>query len=364
MFRPLLDAFWSESLWLPPNVTWSDVAPGAGSPRVLHTDYRHLWLAVPLAVALLALRGVLDKYIFAPLGKTLGIKHDRNKKVSPNHELEAAYRTNPDSKQVYALAKQLDLPERQVQRWWRRRRLQDKPTTLVKFCESCWRASFLCYNLVMGWSVLWDKDWLWDGDYCYIGYPHQGITNDVWWFYMVALGFYLSQTLSLSTDVRRKDFWQQVIHHAATLSLMSFSWVCNTHRIGTLVMLSHDGSETLLEATKATKYAGYHRASEYMFAVFTALWIATRIGMYSYFVVGSATFRAALFIHLAPMLRVLICLLWVLLALNLFWTWLILQVAYRAIKHGQMEGDIRSSSSEYTDSSTNTRTSRDRQIGI
>ncbi|XP_063632420.1 ceramide synthase 2-like [Cydia splendana] len=287
MFRMLLDAFWSEALWLPPNVTWSDVAPRPGPGKaVVYTDNRHLWLTVPMALTLLVLRFVLDKYIFAPFGKALGIKHDRNIKVRLNHKLEAAYKANPASIQICALAKQLDMSERQVQRWWRRRRQQDKPSMLVKFCESCWRATFLFYNLVFGWMVLWDKEWLWDVDYCYIGYPHQGVTNDIWWFYMVALGFYLSQTLSLYADVRRKDFWQQVVHHAATLSLMCFSWVCNFHRIGSLVMLSHDGSETLLEVTKATKYAGYNRASDYMFAAFTALWVVTRIGIYSYFIVG------------------------------------------------------------------------------
>jgi len=35
-----------------------------------------------------------------------------------------------------ALAKQLDWSERQVERWLRLRRSQDKPSTLIKFCES------------------------------------------------------------------------------------------------------------------------------------------------------------------------------------------------------------------------------------
>ncbi|XP_063391071.1 ceramide synthase 2-like [Cydia fagiglandana] len=365
MLKTLLDAFWSEALWLPPNVTWSDVAPG---PRpgtaVVYTDHRHLWLTVPMALILIMLRFVLDKYIFAPFGKALGIKHDRNIEVPPNHKLEAAYKANPASKQLCALAKQLDLSERQVQRWWRRRRLQDKPSTLVKFRESCWRATFYFYNLMVGWMVLWDKEWLWDVDYCYIGYPHQGVTNDIEWLYIVALGFYLSQTLSLYVDVRRKDFWQLVVHHAATLSLLSFSWVCNLHRIGSLLMLTLDCSEALLEPTKATKYAGYHRASEYMFTAFTALWIVTRIGMYSYFIIGSATYRAAAYFSPFLMFQLLVFLAWVLLALNLYWTWLILQVAYRAIKHGQIDGDIRSSSSEASDSSTTHAPNRDRQIGI
>lgn len=37
---------------------------------------------------------------------------------------------------ILALAKQLDWSERQVERWLRLRRTQDKPSTLTKFCEN------------------------------------------------------------------------------------------------------------------------------------------------------------------------------------------------------------------------------------
>lgn len=75
--------------------------------------------------------------------------------------------------QLYGLAKQVDMTERQVERWWRLRRSQDKPSTLVKFCENMWRFTFYLYNFSYGLFILWDKEWLWDIDYCYIGYPHQ-----------------------------------------------------------------------------------------------------------------------------------------------------------------------------------------------
>lgn len=75
--------------------------------------------------------------------------------------------------QICGLAKQLDMTERQVERWWRLRRSQDKPSTLVKFCENMWRATFYLFNFSYGLFILWEKEWLWDIDQCYIGYPHQ-----------------------------------------------------------------------------------------------------------------------------------------------------------------------------------------------
>lgn len=75
--------------------------------------------------------------------------------------------------QLLSLAKQLDFSERQIERWWRRRKAQDKPTTLVKFCENCWRCMYYTYSFVFGMIVMWDKSWLWDIKQCWLNYPHQ-----------------------------------------------------------------------------------------------------------------------------------------------------------------------------------------------
>ncbi|XP_063388633.1 ceramide synthase 6-like isoform X3 [Cydia fagiglandana] len=359
MLRYLVDTFWDEDVWLPPNTTWEDLAPGPDKP-VVYNDHRHLLYPLPLAVVLIVLRHILEKYWFAPFGKSLGIKNTRPKKAPSNPKLELAYQTSPKIKhkqfflskdEICALAKQLDMSERQVERWWRLRRSQDKPSTLVKFCENAWRCTFYLYNFSFGMFILWDKDWLWEIDNCYIGYPHQGLTNDVWWYYMISSAFYWSLTMSQFWDVRRKDFWQMFVHHLATIMLLSFSWVCNLHRIGTLVLLSHDCADIFLEAAKATKYAGYQRFCDCVFAVFTVLWIVTRLGIYPFYIIWSTVIRAPMLVPMFPAYYIFNSLLCLLLALHMVWTWLILQVAYKTIKAGQMEGDIRSSSSDISDSS-------------
>lgn len=74
---------------------------------------------------------------------------------------------------MIGLTKQVDMTERQIERWWRYRRAQDKPSTLVKFCENSWRFLYYTHSFAFGLFVLWDKSWFWDIKHCWYGYPHQ-----------------------------------------------------------------------------------------------------------------------------------------------------------------------------------------------
>lgn len=128
------------------------------------------------------------RYWFAPVGVSIGIKNSRPKKAPPNPILEKAYasskklkhkqvcRFHPTSHgfvlihvpfQLQGLAKQVDMSERQVERWLRLRRGQDKPSTLTKFCENSWRCLYYTFSFIYGVIVLWDKPWLWEINQCW-----------------------------------------------------------------------------------------------------------------------------------------------------------------------------------------------------
>ncbi|XP_063832943.1 ceramide synthase 5-like [Ostrinia nubilalis] len=349
MLKVLVDTFWSEHVWLPPNVTWEDIKPGPDK-AVNYNDHTHVWYPIPLALVFIALRVAVERAVLAPFGRSLGIKDVRSRKASNNPKLEAAYRRSAQPSQFPELAKQTDLSERQVERWFRRRRNQDKPSTLVKFCENSWKVIFYVSSFSFGAYVLWDKPWLWDIDQCYIGYPHHGVTNDVWWYYTISSAFYWSLMISQFWDVRRKDFWQMFVHHVATIALLSFSWVCNLHRIGTLVLWCHDLPDIFVESVKAAKYAKYQKLCDALFLVLIVSWLATRVGIFPFYIIRSTLIRAPQLVPMFPAYYIFNTLLVLLQLLHVVWTWLILLMAYNTIKAGQMEGDIRSSNSELSSS--------------
>lgn len=356
LVRAVSDTFWSTKVWLPPNITWEDIRPGVRSD-VTHADYRHLIYPIPLAAVIIVLRWVVERYWIAPIGKAIGIKSTGPKPPKPNKVLEAAYNVNSrlSHKTTTRLMKQVDLTERQIEYWWRRRRAQDKPTTLVKFCETSWRCIYYTYSFIFGCIVMWDKPWLWDIKACWYGYPHQSVTNDIWWYYMISMAFYWSLTASQFYDVKRKDFWQMFAHHMITILLMALSWVCNLHRVGSLVLLVHDCADIFLESAKLTKYAQYQKVCDTIFAVFTVVWIVTRLMLYPR-IIYSSSVEAPQILPMFPAYYIFNTLLILLLVLHVCWTYLIVQIAIKAIKSGQMEGDVRSSSSEeISDSSENSR---------
>ena len=66
------------------------------------------------------------------------------------------------------------------------------------------------------------------------------------------------------------------IHHVATILLISFSWACHLHRVGTLVMITCDISDVFLELAKLFHYSSKEAVSTVLFALFCVVWIATR----------------------------------------------------------------------------------------
>lgn len=355
LLQSITQTFWTPLVWLPPNTTWDDIAPGS-RPDVNHADYRDLIWPLPMAVAVILLRYSLERFWLAPIGKSLGIRSSRPKKAATNPILEAAYtkKSRLNHKTLVALTKQVDLTERQIERWWRLRRAQDKPSTLIKFCENSWRCIYYTYSFMYGVIVLWDKSWFWDIKNCWYGYPHQSVESGIWWYYMISMSFYWSLTASQFLDVKRKDFWQMFIHHVVTLLLLALSWVCNLHRVGSLVLVVHDCADIFLEGTKIMKYANYQKVCDTMLVIFTIVWIITRLGYYPR-IIYSSSVEAPRILPMFPAYYIFNSLLILLLVLHIIWTYFILQVAYTAFKAGQMEGDVRSSTSEISDSSETSR---------
>ena len=119
-----------------------------------------------------------------------------------------------------------------------------------------------------------------------------------------------------SVSTPSQDFLIMFVHHLATIALITFSYINNMVRVGTLVMCLHDASDFLLEvrpqllfppysffpflsiwelvvspthflpsflqAAKLANYAKYQRLCDTLFVVFSAVFVVTRLGIYPF----------------------------------------------------------------------------------
>ncbi|CAN0304989.1 unnamed protein product, partial [Hapterophycus canaliculatus] len=122
-------------------------------------------------------------------------------------------------------------------------------------------------------------------------------------------------------DTRRSDFWQMLVHHLATLFLLTYSWLMSLVRIGTLIMLCHDVSDIFMETAKLFNYAQKrfhwcHLAADGFFLVFAGVFGFSRLYVFPKYLVLSVWRTTAL----SEASRLFFCgLLCTLLVLHVFW---------------------------------------------
>ncbi|NXA56615.1 CERS2 synthase, partial [Nothocercus julius] len=356
MFQTLYSYFWWERLWLPANLTWADLEDRDGRVYAKASD---LYVTLPLAFLFLVVRHLFETYVATPLAGLLNVKEKIRLKAAPNAVLErfyAATSKHPKQADVETLSKKSGCSVRQVERWFRRRRNQDRPSLLKKFREASWRFTFYLLAFIAGMAVIVDKPWFYDLREVWKGYPIQSMLPSQYWYYIIELSFYWSLLFSIASDVKRKDFKEQIIHHVATIILISFSWFANYIRAGTLIMALHDSADYLLEVTsppgpaqprapspprahvpvlpqsaKMFNYAGWRNTCNNIFIVFAAVFIVTRLVILPFWIMHCTVvyplelYPAFFGYYFFNFMMV------VLQSLHVFWAYLIIRMAQKFI---------------------------------
>ncbi|XP_038076445.1 ceramide synthase 6-like [Patiria miniata] len=339
----------NERFWFPANVTWADLR---STEDVRYPQIEDVKYVAMLAIALVIIRLCLERLIFSPIGVAMGIRVTSGYKPVSNLILEKAFLSvtrNPDHKRLEGLGKQLDWSVRRVERWFRRRRNQERPSPLKKFTENSWRCAFYTFVFLYGIYYHPQEDWFWSSQICWLNFPYHPLTTPLFNYYLLEWSFYISLLLSLFTDVRRKDFVANVIHHIATVLLISFSYICNFTRIGSLVMVIHDISDIFLEGAKVANYAGFVIFAHILFVCFGVVFFLTRVLLFPYWILSSIIIDSHMLIGAYPSKYFFTALLCTLYALHLYWFSIILSMVYTGLTNGKLENDSRSDVAEDTD---------------
>lgn len=84
------------------------------------------------------------------------------------------------------------------------------------------------------------------------------------------------------------------------------------------------------------KYANYQKFCDGLFVIFTVIWIATRLGLFPFWIIRNTTIDAPKIVDMFPAYYIFNSLLFLLLTLHIFWTYLILKIAYNSVLVGKV----------------------------
>ncbi|CAF1365976.1 unnamed protein product [Rotaria magnacalcarata] len=241
-------------------------------------------------------------------------------------------------------------------------RLNLTETNKKKFPESAWKCFLYtftwsyCFYLVRYRYDYFDQPYLiWD-DWS----PEMLIPFDIKLLYFVECGFYVhSIYATICMDLKRKDYLIMLVHHVLTIALISLSYCARYHKIGLLVFFMHDITDICLEATKlmrhvfvrqdGQKHHMWYHASHGSFVIFVVCWFIFRLYWFPLKVLYSS---GVVFVYRAlandcGLHGLFNSLLWILLTLNLYWLYFILQIFYKVVTGSSSDGgDIRETDDE------------------
>ena len=176
------------------------------------------------------------------------------------------------------------------------------------------------------------------------GWPHF-VDKDVQWTYIVELSFWLASLTFMAVETTRKDARELFIHHIATITLVSMSYLYSYFRIGFVVMLIHDIGDIFLYSAKSFHYLGMKRITNVLFISFVIAFVIFRLLVFP-MVIRAAWGCATGYLNIdtdMPGCYILPTMLSVLQLLHWMWFILIIRMLYRmAFIKNEVEGDIRS----------------------
>lgn len=245
-----------------------------------------------------------------------------------------------------------------------------RASKVEKFGQSFMEVLFYSGSFILGFLVVQDQAWVWPSESWWQNHVISGkgsqlreANYEVRFFYVLYCCRYMQGLISVFfREHRRKDYIGKVIHHLATVLVIIMSFSFDYIRVGCVIMVLLDAGDPPLHLAKMCKYVSEVRGpnqhfwsslADLFFGTFALVFTFTRMGCYGY-----TTWSATVEIYrvVAPGLswadavvhvgfRPVACwlLLWVLMALQVFWEWQLVKAIYKILTQGDLV-DTRSAS--------------------
>ncbi|KAF3012954.1 hypothetical protein E8E14_001143 [Neopestalotiopsis sp. 37M] len=220
-----------------------------------------------------------------------------------------------------------------------------------RFLEQAYTAIYFAFLGPAGMFVMSRTPvWYFNTRGMYEGFPH--MTHEAYFkfYYLFQAAYWAQQAivLVLGQEARRKDFKELVGHHIVSLMLIALSYRFHFTYMGLAVYITHDISDFFLATSKTLNYLDSSIMGPY-FAVFVCSWVYLRhflnlkiiwsiLTEFTY--VGPFELNWETQQYKCRLSQVItFSLLAALQALNLFWLFFIVRIAYRFVTQNVAEDD-------------------------
>jgi hypothetical protein len=341
----------------------------------------HLIDGVVIAFFLTLFRVLLDKALIRPVGKwcmkqtteeSLKELYNRNPKQCKvlvqefdkineetkkankkkagegnKNEKDNALSINNDSSRMRNLSNLHSIPYEQVKEFFTlRSQLTKDEKQLHKFSEVSFKVLCHTFLTVYGiYHICFGTTWLSNPLSVWENYPLQQISSPIYWYVMAEFGLYIHEFIFFFLEAHRSDDIMMLVHHIATLILISCSYTLNMNGVGTLTMLVHDCADSLLEFAKLFNYMKDARpwaegVSDGFFIGFALTFITSRCGVFPYKVIFQACLQARN--NILPKFfafDILVGFLCVLQVLHILWSVMIVKMAIGFLKGEELKDE-------------------------
>jgi len=224
------------------------------------------------------------------------------------------------------------------------------PKDYQKFETSAWKAFVYVTMIIFGLYALWNEPHFLDNSEVAKNWP-KAFPPKIEWYYIITMSQYVHASIVIFWQPKQSDFFEMMIHHAATLFLLGFSYVSAWYEIGTRLIIITDSADPIMELAKCFLYGGYHWFADVGFGVFAVVFILTRVISFPFYcIIPSINYRYVNNGGAVPFWNFNFFWVLTLYGIFLFWTYLILKMALTIYIKGEAErGDVRDEDYNHAD---------------
>lgn len=226
---------------------------------------------------------------------------------------------------------------------------------LIKFQDSAWKGtSYAILTIASAYALSSETFWMKTEEFwtdCEGALPckyQPSFAVECAYAVQLAYYFYIVPSL-LFFEAKKKDHWAMIVHHVATAVLVTYSYTLGWTKPGIVIMFLHDVCDPFMELAKLAKYAGREALTNGLFVLFMFVWIGMRMVYFPFWVNRSMLFECLGSVvgensrPAVPHYEIITGLLLFLQVLHVYWTFLIVRIAYRAVLSGGTDDERESS---------------------